>query len=83
MHTSRCGPLAVALAIPLRSTLTMARLKLCQLLIQVFLPSNCGLLRLAGYDNDLPGLVDFHASNTHTGRDHGLDSPSHISLAEG
>jgi hypothetical protein len=61
----------------------MARLKLCQLLIQVVLPSNWGLWRLARDDNDLPAIVDFHASDAHAGCDHGFDSPGHVSLAEG
>src|SRR6516164_3748049 len=74
-------PLARTLAIPLRSTCTMASLKFRQLTIQL-----CGgagiLLLLARYDNDLPAL-DLNPPDRHAGRDHGLQGLGDVGLAEG
>jgi hypothetical protein len=55
----------------------MTRLELCQLAVQVILRTG-----LAGDDNDLPGLINFHARDRNARSGDGLDGPRHVMLPE-
>src|SRR6185312_1098605 len=72
-------PLAVTFAMPLRLTLTMARVELLELAVEIILHRRLGLGR---NDNNpaIPG--DLYARNVHTGSGHSLNRPGHVLLPE-
>src|SRR5437867_10151501 len=64
---------------PFRSTLTMARLEFCQLLIKIVLFARRQFL---SHYHNLASPIDFHARDMHTCRSDRLHRPGHVLLPE-
>src|SRR5262249_44070125 len=75
-------PLAVTFAMPFNSILTMARLELRQLPIEIVFRARILRRRFTGLNLDLALWIDPHAGDRETRREHGLERAGDIALAE-